>query len=1684
MIKKNNSIVSILYKTILSCLIIIFNGSQVYAACTVDDANYNIGGIGLTSSTDANGAITKAIIQNWDTTDDISTCDVSGITDMSEMFKNMTSFNQNLSTWDVSGVTNTSSMFRSADAFNQNLSTWDVSGVTNMNSMFRSADAFNQNLSTWDVSGVTNMKSMFHSASAFNNGGSGLTWNDTGMVEDMQFMFRSSGITSVSFPNTGEVTNMLGMFYNASSLNSVSLPNTGELESMYRMFMEAQRHLTSVSLPDTGAVTNMAQMFEDASSLTSVSLPQTGAVTTMRAMFSSASSLTSVSFPETGAVTDMAQMFEDASSLTSVSLPQTGAVTDMGRMFDSASSLTSVSLPNTGAVRNMVGLFNGATSFAQDIRGWNVGNVTNFGSMFSGATAMISNFGATANWNISPTAAWFSDTIAPTLSAVSIASNNSTTTLAKADDVVTLTVTSPETITEPVVTFQSGGAAITDTSVSYANTSGNTWTAAYTVNASDTPGAVTFSVAFSDTAGNAGTEVTSGSGSVVVDSTAPTMTIAAAEITDGGTSNDGTLSLTFTASEATTDFAVGDISVTNGELSNFGTTSSTVYTATFTPSSDGATTIDVASSTFTDAVGNNNTAATQFNWTYDSTAPTMTIAAAEITDGGTSNDGTLSLTFTASEATTDFAVGDISVTNGELSNFGTTSSTVYTATFTPSSDGATTIDVASSTFTDAVGNNNTAATQFNWTYDSTAPTMTIAAAEITDGGTSNDGTLSLTFTASEATTDFAVGDISVTNGELSNFGTTSSTVYTATFTPSSDGATTIDVASSTFTDAVGNNNTAATQFNWTYDSTAPTMTIAAAEITDGGTSNDGTLSLTFTASEATTDFAVGDISVTNGELSNFGTTSSTVYTATFTPSSDGATTIDVASSTFTDAVGNNNTAATQFNWTYDSTAPTMTIAAAEITDGGTSNDGTLSLTFTASEATTDFAVGDISVTNGELSNFGTTSSTVYTATFTPSSDGATTIDVASSTFTDAVGNNNTAATQFNWTYDSVVPTLTFAPENNDVGVAVDSNITLTFTEIVRNIDDSALTNTNVGELIMLKVGDASGADIDFEATIDGSVITINPTNNFSSEQNIYVAIGTTVEDASNNAIIAANATFTTADIIAPALTSVSIASNNSTITTGNVGDVVTLTIVASEAIVAPVVTFQSGGDAITDTTITYVNTTGNTWTASYTIHEDDTLGGVTYSIAFSDTAGNVGTAVTTGSGSVTLPAVSEPYFGDGGTRIESLNGSEANSVHEGAVPATITLRDANGAQLTDTSNIASVVVTIVSGEGTLSTNPTGRTITIPNSGNGTYDFEVISTSAGTVVVQASVTTTSGITHVLPSTLSILFESTTQASGGAIDITRQPSLTNISGLLSGALLDTQPVVRLLDTNGTPITDNSKDGTIVTARILSGEGGSLNANGPETEVTVTNGVATFTGLRLTGVANETYRLVFMANNYVAATSENLVFTTAEEFATVKDDVESKMAAHARTQLNDFTTNTTSIVSSARSRFMNTSGVADSSDTALNGDVSSNGSDLKGSTKRVTSTADGKATSIVDAQYQYTETKEGLKSQNASAQIIWENKLSNSLTFGRFLGTTLGDGKAVGTNNIDIEFIGAQTGAYLIANTKGGLVFDTYFAGSVIENKMGVTTSLMTANAKYYSSMLTTGASITGRTTSEED
>jgi len=88
------------------------------------------------------------------------------------MFYGATAFNQDISTWNVSSVTDMNSMFRGATSFNnrgQPLN-WDnkLQNVKSMNSMFYDAKAFNQDIRNWEISNVTDMEYMFYGATSFN----------------------------------------------------------------------------------------------------------------------------------------------------------------------------------------------------------------------------------------------------------------------------------------------------------------------------------------------------------------------------------------------------------------------------------------------------------------------------------------------------------------------------------------------------------------------------------------------------------------------------------------------------------------------------------------------------------------------------------------------------------------------------------------------------------------------------------------------------------------------------------------------------------------------------------------------------------------------------------------------------------------------------------------------------------------------------------------------------------------------------------------------------------------------------------------------------------------------------------------------------------------------------------------------------------------------------------------------------------------------------------------------------------------------------------------------------------------------------------------------------------------------------------------------------------------------------
>ncbi|MCY1490347.1 hypothetical protein D3C87_69610 [compost metagenome] len=113
--------------------------------------------------------------------------------------------------------------------------------------------------------------------------------------------------------------------------------------------------------------------------------------------------------------------------------------------------------------------------------------------------------------------------------------------------------------------------------------------------------------------------------------------------------------------------------------------------------------------------------------------------------------------------------------------------------------------------------------------------------------------------------------------------------------------------------------------------------------------------------------------------------------------------------------------------------------------------------------------------------------------------------------------------------DTTAPTVVYAPANSSTNIAVATDITITFNEAVRLANDAAIDNTNVDALVTLRLNNATGAVVPFDATISGNTITINPTSNLANNQAYYVALlPNTVEDLSGNAVTAAtSSTFTT-----------------------------------------------------------------------------------------------------------------------------------------------------------------------------------------------------------------------------------------------------------------------------------------------------------------------------------------------------------------------------------------------------------------------------------------------------------------------------------------------------------------------------------------------------------------------------
>lgn len=110
------------------------------------------------------------------------------------------------------------------------------------------------------------------------------------------------------------------------------------------------------------------------------------------------------------------------------------------------------------------------------------------------------------------------------------------------------------------------------------------------------------------------------------------------------------------------------------------------------------------------------------------------------------------------------------------------------------------------------------------------------------------------------------------------------------------------------------------------------------------------------------------------------------------------------------------------------------------------------------------------------------------------------------------------------------------PKDGEIDVAINTTIRYVFSESIRNIDNSEITDANVASLITLKETDNTGTDVVFTASIDADkkVITVIPNSNLNYLQLYYSSVEA-VEDENENVNVFTEISFTTIeqDVTAP-----------------------------------------------------------------------------------------------------------------------------------------------------------------------------------------------------------------------------------------------------------------------------------------------------------------------------------------------------------------------------------------------------------------------------------------------------------------------------------------------------------------------------------------------------------------------
>jgi len=338
---------------------------------------------------------------------EINTWDVSLVTDMSYLFQDKTTFNDDLNNWDVSNVTDMNRIFINCHEFNGNISTWDVSNVNNMAWMFHRADQFNGDLSGWNVSSVTNMNATFYQAYAFNSVIS--NWNVSNVVQASSMFRESSFDQDISSWNVSSLENPSGMFTDTPFNQDISGWDVSNATNMGHLFNGAINFDQDISNWDVSSVYAMNNMFTGASSFNiDISTWDVSSALNMDMMFDDATTLSDenkcaihTSFSSN---TNWPYDWSGLCTTTTVFQPETqeelGTAVSLWINDNDAALLAhgDINTWNVSLITDMAELFMGASDFNDDLSNWDVSNVTTMLNMFNGAINFNGNL---SNWDVS-----------------------------------------------------------------------------------------------------------------------------------------------------------------------------------------------------------------------------------------------------------------------------------------------------------------------------------------------------------------------------------------------------------------------------------------------------------------------------------------------------------------------------------------------------------------------------------------------------------------------------------------------------------------------------------------------------------------------------------------------------------------------------------------------------------------------------------------------------------------------------------------------------------------------------------------------------------------------------------------------------------------------------------------------------------------------------------------------------------------------------------------------------------------------------------------------------------------------------------------------------------------------------------------------------------------------------------